>query len=190
MNSKPIYSLVLFPFILALLFCSAKCDVDKDKEKCADQLVGLATCLPYVSGESNAPPTDCCTGFKLVLQKSPECICLLVKDRNDPSLGLQINSTRALSLPSRCNAPAKVSDCPALLHLAPNSPDRKVFDDFANSGKNSNATVPSPAVANSTSGRTTAAAQKSDGGKVRKNWLGTEMISGLLFTVAFLQLAH
>lgn len=33
----------------------------------------------------------------------------------------------------------------ALLHLAPNSPDAKVFEDFANSGKKSNATAPSAA---------------------------------------------
>ncbi|KAI3450882.1 hypothetical protein Pfo_007547 [Paulownia fortunei] len=105
--------LLLFPCTLLLLFCSfATCDIDKDKEKCANDLVGLATCLPYVSGESKAPPIDCCTGLKQVLQKSPECICLLVKDRNDPSLGLKINATLALSLPSQCHAPANISDCP------------------------------------------------------------------------------
>ncbi|KAK4492203.1 hypothetical protein RD792_003002 [Penstemon davidsonii] len=132
--------------VMMSLFGIAKCDIDKDKEKCGNVLIGLATCLPYVSGESNAPPTDCCSGLKQVLQTSRECICLLVKDRNDPSLGLQINATRALSLPTRCNAPITVNDCIALLHLSPNSPDAKVFQDFANSANTTtNATATPPA---------------------------------------------
>ncbi|KAL2239694.1 UNVERIFIED_CONTAM: hypothetical protein Sindi_0610600 [Sesamum indicum] len=62
---------------------------------------------------------DCCTGFKEVLQKSKECLCLLVKDRNDPSLGFKINATLALSLPSKCNAPVNqsITDCPGKYYL-------------------------------------------------------------------------
>ncbi|KAL8546625.1 hypothetical protein ACS0TY_006375 [Phlomoides rotata] len=160
--------------LVLLVSVSARCDVDKDKEKCANDLVGLATCLPYVSGESKSPPIDCCTGLKQVLQKSPQCICLLVKDRNDPSLGLKINATLALSLPSHCHAPANISNCPALLHLPPNSPDAKVFEDFENSGHKSNATLPAAATANSTA----PANDKSDGGK---RLLG--MVSLLLVTI-------
>ncbi|KAL6567118.1 hypothetical protein OROMI_015522 [Orobanche minor] len=131
--------------ILVLLFtitiATRDTDDDKDKEKCATDLVGLATCLPYVGGDDDdqystrSPPIDCCTGLKAVLQKSPRCICLLVKDRNDPGLGLKINATLALGLPSQCHAPANISACPSLLHLPPNSPDAKVFEDFANSAK-------------------------------------------------------
>ncbi|KAL3850399.1 hypothetical protein ACJIZ3_012281 [Penstemon smallii] len=162
------------------LFGIAICDIDKDKEKCGNVLIGLATCLPYVSGESNAPPIDCCSGLKQVLQTSRECICLLVKDRNDPTLGLKINATRALSLPTRCNAPITVNDCIALLHLSPNSPDAKVFQDFANSANTTNATAtpPSAAAKSSSSNATTAANQMSDGGKNR-----IEMVSGLLLTL-------
>ncbi|GFP96131.1 protein yls3 [Phtheirospermum japonicum] len=167
----------------------ARCDIDKDREKCANDLVGLATCLPYVSGDSKSPPIDCCTGLKTVLQRSPQCICLLVKDRNDPSLGLKINATLALGLPSQCHAPANISACPSLLHLAPNSPDAKVFEDFANSGHKGNATsAPIAGIsikANSSSGKTSAtttADERSDGGKT-KRWLGIEMVIGLLVTV-------
>ncbi|KAK6163752.1 hypothetical protein DH2020_000616 [Rehmannia glutinosa] len=192
MDSKNM-SLNLLPCILmiVMLFSNlATCDIDKDKEKCANDLVGLATCLPYVSGESKSPPIDCCTGLKTVLQKSPQCICLLVKDRNDPSLGLKINATLALGLPSHCHAPANISDCPALLHLPPNSPDAKVFEDFANSAKKSNATTTSTA-ANSSSGKTTtttttSANVNSDGGK-KIRWLGIEMVSGFLVTMVVLQ---
>ncbi|KAL6511129.1 hypothetical protein OROGR_022253 [Orobanche gracilis] len=130
--------------ILVLLFTStiASCDLEGNRERCATELVGLATCLPYVGGDqSRSPPIDCCTGLKAVLQKSPSCICLLMKDRNDPGLGLKINSTLALGLPSQCHVPANISACPSLLHLPPNSPDAKVFEDFANSAKKDNATT-------------------------------------------------
>ncbi|PIN04583.1 hypothetical protein CDL12_22879 [Handroanthus impetiginosus] len=184
MESKNVSLGLLIPCILSLFFVPTTCDINKDKEKCANQLVGVATCLPYVSGQAKAPPMDCCTGFKEVLQKSPECICLLIKDRDDPSLGLKIIPSLALGLPDRCNAPANktINNCPAILHLPPNSPDAKVFEDFANGGKKSNSTTPS-AAANSSAGTTTTTAnQQSDGGK-REKFLGIEMFSGLLPTI-------
>ncbi|XP_057785575.1 non-specific lipid transfer protein GPI-anchored 14-like [Salvia miltiorrhiza] len=173
--------------LVLLLSVVGRCDVDKDKEKCANDLVGLATCLPYVSGEAKSPPVDCCTGLKQVLQKSPQCICLLVKDRNDPSLGLKINATLALSLPSHCHSPANITDCPALLHLPPNSPDAKVFEDFANTAHKSNATALA-AAANSSSGKTTTAAAttgdvKSGGGKKKSYWLGLLFTMMVAFTI-------
>lgn len=112
MESKTISLLVKLACVLVFLTGFATSDINKDKEKCANQLVGLVTCLPYVSGQAKAPPKDCCTGLKQVIQTSPECICLLVKDKDDPSVGLKINATLALSLPSQCQAPANASDCP------------------------------------------------------------------------------
>ncbi|XP_051152971.1 non-specific lipid transfer protein GPI-anchored 13-like [Andrographis paniculata] len=133
---------------------SASGGIDKDKEKCANELVGLAPCLSYVSGEARSVGAECCAGLKQVLQRSPACICLLVKDRNDPSVGFKINATRALSLPSLCrsSSPANVTDCPAVLHLPPDSPDAKVFQDFANSATNSSSSEASTAAAASASG--------------------------------------
>ncbi|CAI9774465.1 unnamed protein product [Fraxinus pennsylvanica] len=66
----------------------------------------------------------------------------------------------------------------ALLHLAPNSPDAKVFQDFGNSGKKSNGTA-TPVGNPSASSNGTSADQKSDGGK-RKKWLGMKMASAVL----------
>ncbi|PSR86893.1 hypothetical protein CEY00_Acc32523 [Actinidia chinensis var. chinensis] len=162
----------------------ASSDLAKDRQECADQLVGLATCLPYVSGEAKAPPVDCCSGLKQVLKDSKKCLCILVKDRNDPSLGLKINATLALSLPTICNAPANLSECPALLHLAPNSTDAKVFEDFENSSKGSNSTTPATNVeGNSTSnGSTSTAEVKSDGGR-GKRWLVVEMVCVAIFSM-------
>jgi hypothetical protein len=100
-------------------------------DECAQQLAGMATCLPYVGGEAKAPTPDCCSGLKQVLNKNKKCLCVIIQDRNDPDLGLQINVTLALGLPSVCNAPANVSKCPgmyiyALYHICKCMPSRPV----------------------------------------------------------------
>ncbi|PKI65735.1 hypothetical protein CRG98_013882 [Punica granatum] len=122
-------------------------DASKDREECADQLAGLATCLPYVQGEARSPTPDCCGGLKQLLKTSKKCLCVIVKDGNDPQLGLNINVTLALSLPSLCQAPANVSQCPALLHLDPHSPEAQIFYQYASNGTSAHvASSPSPSV--------------------------------------------
>ncbi|KAI8526371.1 hypothetical protein RHMOL_Rhmol13G0302300 [Rhododendron molle] len=159
---------------LVLVMGFANSDMKKDREECANQLVGLATCLPYVGGDAKAPTPDCCTGLGVVVKSSKKCLCILVKDRDDPSLGLKINATLALGLPTLCHAPANISECPALLNLAPNSPEAKVFEDFANSTKGSNSTTPiNPG--NNSSSNGSSAAVKSEGGR-RKRWLIIDMV--------------
>ncbi|XP_047968359.1 non-specific lipid transfer protein GPI-anchored 6-like isoform X2 [Salvia hispanica] len=182
MDSKDLFFGYLSIFII--LFNFAVCDVASDRQKCENQLIGLATCLPYVGGEANAPASDCCTGFKQVLRDSRECICLLIKDRDDPSLGLKINATRALSLPDKCKTPVNesITDCPTILHLPPNSPDAKVFDDFAKSASKSNTTTTttptSSASSSSGSSASTTTGPNSDGGE-EKIWF-----AGLLIAMA------
>ncbi|MED6108925.1 Non-specific lipid transfer protein GPI-anchored 14 [Stylosanthes scabra] len=121
---------------------------DKDKEECTQQLAGLATCLPYVGGGgAKAPTPDCCNGLKQVLKNSKKCLCLIIKDRNDPNLGgLQINVTLALGLPTVCNAPANISKCPELLHMDPKSPEAQVFYQSEKNGTSLVAPAPSVAI--------------------------------------------
>ncbi|KAL6611391.1 hypothetical protein ACP70R_039319 [Stipagrostis hirtigluma subsp. patula] len=109
-------------------------DFAADRAECSDKLVGLATCLSYVQdgGAAPAAPTpDCCAGLKTVLQTSRKCLCVLVKDKDDPGLGIKINVTKALGLPAVCSAAANISDCPRLLNLPPNSKDAQVFEQYA-----------------------------------------------------------
>ncbi|WOG82758.1 hypothetical protein DCAR_0101926 [Daucus carota subsp. sativus] len=130
-----------FSFMLVtLFFACATTNDEKDKEECTQQLVGLATCLQYVGGNAKSPTPDCCNGLKQLLKTNRKCLCVIVKDRNDPDLGLDINVTLALGLPSVCHAPANVSQCPALLHLAPNSADAQVFYQFGRAMVSGNAT--------------------------------------------------
>nr|GLL25059.1 protein YLS3-like [Ipomoea trifida] len=104
-----------FSVLLILVFLAAggvNSDTSKDKEECTESLVGLATCLPYVGGNAPSPTPDCCNGLKQVLKSSKKCLCLLIKDRNDPQLGLSINLTLALGLPSACHAPSNILSVP------------------------------------------------------------------------------
>ncbi|XP_062077644.1 non-specific lipid transfer protein GPI-anchored 14-like [Humulus lupulus] len=140
-----IVALVLV-FFSAMGISSVMADPAKDREDCMDQLTGLATCLSYVSGQAKAPTPDCCSGLKLVLKIKKKCLCVIIRDRNDPNLGLQINVTLALTLPSVCNAPANVSKCPELLNMDPHSPEAQVFYEMEanNSTKTASGPAPSP----------------------------------------------
>lgn len=100
--------LILFPLVAM--------DDAKDREECKESLLGLAPCLPYVQGTAKAPTRDCCGGLKQVLKTNKKCLCVIVKDRNDPALELNINVTLALGLPQVCSAPANVSQCPGKVH--------------------------------------------------------------------------
>lgn len=164
--------------LLVTLIGFASTDLAKDRQECASQLTGLATCLPYVAGNAKNPTMDCCSGLKQVLQKSKKCLCLLVKDKDDPDLGLKINATLALGLPTTCNTPANVSDCPDLLHLSPGSPAAKVFEDYVNSTKGSNTTQISKGKGN-TDGSTSSSQLKNDGGKGER-FLAMEIVGGIL----------
>ncbi|KAK9015239.1 hypothetical protein V6N11_006356 [Hibiscus sabdariffa] len=153
---------------------------DKDKEECTQQLVGLATCLPYVEGSAKAPTPDCCSGLKQVLKNNKKCLCVIIKDRNDPDLGLNLNVTLALALPSVCNAPANVSKCPELLHMDPNSPEAQIFYQLSNNST-SNGGDASPAAAptgGEGEGEKSPDIQKGDGCR-GKTWLGLDSIVAL-----------
>ncbi|XP_048442332.1 non-specific lipid transfer protein GPI-anchored 14-like isoform X2 [Pyrus x bretschneideri] len=137
--------LVLLVMISSYTASFATADSAKDREECTQQLVGMATCLPYVGGQAKAPTPDCCSGLKQVLNNNKKCLCVIIKDRNDPELGLQMNVTLALGLPSVCKAPANVSKCPELLHLDPKSPEAQVFYQLeGNSTKTASSLAPSP----------------------------------------------
>ncbi|KAL2461349.1 Bifunctional inhibitor/lipid-transfer protein/seed storage 2S albumin superfamily protein [Abeliophyllum distichum] len=182
----------LFLVLVIVLFVRAKSDNSKEKEECAQSLVGLATCLPYVGGTAKIPTPDCCKGLKQLLKTNKKCLCVIIKDGNDPDLALNINLTLALSLPQICNAPANVSQCPALLNLPPNSPDAQVFYQIGANSSNTTASSPvaggpKPSVeANPKSASSgTSAQQKSFGFCIRNKWLGLENVGGLILFWCF-----
>ena len=92
----------------------ARSDFAADQAECTNQLVGLSSCLSFVQQiDIQSPTPDCCDDFRKVVRNSFKCLCVLIKDRDEPQLGIKVNITRALILPAKCNAPANVSDCPS-----------------------------------------------------------------------------
>ncbi|KAH1056435.1 hypothetical protein J1N35_034500 [Gossypium stocksii] len=156
-------------------------DVNQDKKECSNQLLGLAPCLPYVGGEAKTPTMDCCSGLKQVLDKSKKCLCVLIKDKDDPSLGLKINGTLAGTLPSTCRASASMTECISLLHLAPNSQEAKLFEGYQKLTEGHGST---PAATGNSTSRPSSAAEKSNGGK-GKRWVGVEMATGISLLIFY-----
>ncbi|XP_074292626.1 non-specific lipid transfer protein GPI-anchored 14-like [Silene latifolia] len=165
--------------LLMMLVIIANGDINEDKKECADPLVGLATCLPYVGNQAKAPTMDCCTGLNQVLKTNKKCLCILIKDKDDPSLGLKINTTLALGLPVKCNSPDHdISVCPALLHLAPNSPDAKVFTEIGKGGAAPATPSSTPKESDSTSTPIAKAPTNSGNGN---RWSSLQLFYGVLF---------
>ncbi|KAL0715164.1 hypothetical protein Bca4012_064486 [Brassica carinata] len=175
--------------ITSMLVGFGTSDLDQDREECTNQLIALSPCLPYVGGDAKAPTKDCCGGFEQVITKSEKCVCILVKDKDDPNLGLKFNATLAAHIPTLCHITApNITKCISLLHLSPNSTLAKEFESLGRieyEGK-TNSTSPSQHVKDGTGGGK-AEQVKSTGEK--KSWLGVELlifalISHLLFIIS------
>ncbi|CDP03376.1 unnamed protein product [Coffea canephora] len=136
---------------IATVAIVAVATIQEDEKDCADQLTNLAACIPYVSGDEKIPTPECCEDTKKVKSAKPKCLCVLIKESTDPSMGLPINTTLALKMPSACKIDAKVSDCPSILNLAPDSPDAKIFEAASKDSSTSSSTTNSPPASASTS---------------------------------------
>ncbi|URE19005.1 Protease inhibitor/seed storage/LTP family, partial [Musa troglodytarum] len=190
--------------LLLSLLGSGRADFASDRAECGNQVIGLATCLAYVQGHAEDPSPDCCSGLKQVVAKSFRCLCVLIKDRNEPNLSFRFNFTRALLLSPKCDVTANLSDCPRLLNLAPNSAEAKFFEQF---GMDIKATAAGAGAGNSTGnasptenkngGRDKTLSNASDG-ESNKSWsrLSTggeqvmEMKTVSCFILLFVTLAH
>ncbi|CAJ2657107.1 unnamed protein product [Trifolium pratense] len=150
-------AMIHFLLIASMIVGIGMADSSKDKDECTSQLTGLASCLPYVEGQGKSPAPDCCGGLKTLLKTNKKCLCLIIKDRNDPDLGgIVINVTLALNLPTVCNAPVNISKCPELLHMDPKSKEAQVFYKLNNGSSNiSPSGAPSPSDEASNQARST-----------------------------------
>jgi len=144
----------------------AGADFAADKAECADKLMGLATCLTFVqaTATARAPTPDCCAGFKQVLAASKKCMCVLVKDRDEPALGFKINVTRAMDVPSACSITATFSDCPKILNMSPDSKEAEIFKEYAREHESKNGTTPAAADATGAAGGKSASTAAATGG--------------------------
>ncbi|KAJ4837593.1 hypothetical protein Tsubulata_009699 [Turnera subulata] len=132
--------MTVFCIVVVSLAMTSMATLQDDETECADQLTSLASCIPFVSGTAKKPTPECCQDTQKLKANKPKCLCVLIKESTDPSMGLPINTTLALQMPSACNIDASVSNCPSLLNLSPDSPDAKIFKD-AGAGSDSSATT-------------------------------------------------
>ncbi|KAI3695150.1 hypothetical protein L1987_78138 [Smallanthus sonchifolius] len=77
---------------------------------CSTALLNMADCVPYVTAGSTVkkPEGSCCSGLKTVMRTDGQCLFEALK--NSVELGLSLNMTRAIALPSACNI-SSVSYC-------------------------------------------------------------------------------
>ncbi|KAL6984844.1 hypothetical protein U1Q18_018225 [Sarracenia purpurea var. burkii] len=104
--------LVVVAAATILAAMAAAATMEEEEKDCAEQVANLAACIPFVSGSAKKPTRECCEDTRKVRSAKPKCLCVLIKESTDPSMGLPINTTLALQMPSACNIDAKVSDCP------------------------------------------------------------------------------
>ena len=78
---------------------------------CTSALISLSPCLNYIQGNSSTPSSSCCSQLASVVRSSPQCLCTVLNGGGS-SLGITINQTQALALPSACNVQTPpVSQC-------------------------------------------------------------------------------
>lgn len=79
---------------------------------CSTVILNLVDCLSYVTSGSTVskPEGTCCSGLKTVLKTNPDCLCEAFK--NSAQLGVTLNVTKALDLPSACRVSGpSISNC-------------------------------------------------------------------------------
>ncbi|XP_044484120.1 non-specific lipid transfer protein GPI-anchored 5-like [Mangifera indica] len=83
------------------------------QSSCTSVLISLSPCLNYITGNSSTPSAQCCTQLASVVRSSPQCLCEVLNGGGS-SLGINVNQSQALALPSNCNVQTPpISSCNA-----------------------------------------------------------------------------
>ncbi|URD87511.1 Protease inhibitor seed storage LTP family protein precursor [Musa troglodytarum] len=78
---------------------------------CTTAIISLAPCLSYITGNSSAPSSSCCSQLASVVKSEPACLCSVLNG-GASSFGITVNQTRALAMPAACKVQTPpVSDC-------------------------------------------------------------------------------
>ncbi|KAJ6931149.1 hypothetical protein NC652_014603 [Populus alba x Populus x berolinensis] len=83
------------------------------QSSCTSVIISMSPCLNYITGNSSTPSSSCCTQLANVVKSQPQCLCEVVNG-GASSLGINVNQTQALALPSACNVQTpSISRCNA-----------------------------------------------------------------------------
>ncbi|XP_020579825.1 non-specific lipid transfer protein GPI-anchored 2-like [Phalaenopsis equestris] len=92
------------------------------QSSCTTALISLAPCLSYISGNSSAPTSSCCSQLATVVQTQAQCLCTVLGGGGGIA-GITINQTQALTLPGACKVKTPpVSQCNAAAGGSKGSP--------------------------------------------------------------------
>ncbi|KAM7484062.1 hypothetical protein LguiA_000071 [Lonicera macranthoides] len=147
--------------------------------ECSDDLQKVTTCLTFATGKSSTPTKDCCSAVTDIKDSNPACLCFIIvqiHNGTNPQLkSMGIQEARLLQLPSACKlANASSSDCPKLLHLAPNSPEAAIFNNAtADASPTTTGSTPSSSSSSSSDG--------SDGFKIGPQLAGSMAVAMIVF---------
>ncbi|KAJ1423829.1 Plant lipid transfer protein/Par allergen [Sesbania bispinosa] len=86
---------------LVLVIIAMLCAGAAAQSSCTSVLVNLSPCLNYITGNSSTPSSGCCSQLASVVRSQPQCLCQVLNGGGS-SLGININQTQALALPSAC----------------------------------------------------------------------------------------
>ncbi|RZB61726.1 Protein YLS3 [Glycine soja] len=130
----------------------------------------------------------CCSGLTQAMKTNKKCVCLILKDRDDPDLGLKINMTIAVGLPSLFKTPDNLSQCSALLHLDPKSPEAQAFNQIGQKS-NGGSISPSPttsAEGSSQNGRNQGTDETATAKKNSASYIGKRLLESLVAVAGLL----
>ncbi|KAI9118995.1 hypothetical protein K1719_009670 [Acacia pycnantha] len=114
--------------------------VAQNDSSCTNVLISLSPCLDYVTGNSSVPSSACCSQFASVVRSQPQCLCEVVNGAAS-SVGININQTQALTLPSACRVQTPpLSICKA---SSPTSDSASVTTSFPSASGNGYSTFSS-----------------------------------------------
>ncbi|XP_078149524.1 non-specific lipid transfer protein GPI-anchored 5-like [Carex rostrata] len=68
---------------------------------CMTTIVSLSSCLNYITGNTSTPSSSCCSTLSSIVKNEPQCLCVLLNG-GASSLGVSINTTKAMELPPAC----------------------------------------------------------------------------------------
>ncbi|KAG5246230.1 non-specific lipid-transfer protein [Salix suchowensis] len=88
--------------LLAISLAATLCAGAMAQSSCTNVIISMSPCLNYITGNSSSPSSSCCTQLANVVKSQPQCLCEVVNG-GASSLGVNVNQTQALALPSACN---------------------------------------------------------------------------------------
>ncbi|KAL0877108.1 hypothetical protein Bca101_026813 [Brassica carinata] len=88
---------------------------------CSSVIYDMMDCLSYLTpGSNDTKPTKvCCGGILSVVQYNPNCVCIGLASSKD--MGIAVNNTRALAMPTICKLPILPPHCTILDESSPSA---------------------------------------------------------------------